>query len=61
MGVEAKARATEEDRMNTSTFMPGAYDKKIIDDEKAMLTPTQVPRDIRGGKQQIKRLYTLES
>ena len=34
------------------------YDKKIfVDDEKAMLIPTQVSRDIQGGKQQIKRLY----
>ena len=50
MGVEAKARATEEDRVNTTTCMPGTYDKKIfIDDEKAMLIPTQVSRDIRGG------------
>ena len=57
-GVEAKARATEEDRVNATTCMPGAYDKKIfIDDEKAMLIPTQVARDIPGGKQQIKRLY----
>ena len=50
MGVEAKARATEEDRVNTITCMPGTYDKKnFIDDEKAMLIPTQVSRDIRGG------------
>ena len=50
MGVEAKARATEEDRVNTTTCMPGTYGKKIfIDDEKAMLIPTQVSRDIRGG------------
>ena len=35
MGVEAKARATEEDRVNTTTSMPGTYDKTIfIDDEK---------------------------
>ena len=57
MGVEAKARATEEDRVNTTTCMPGTYDKKIfIDDEKATLIPTQVSRGTRGGKQQIKRL-----
>ena len=49
MGVEAKARATE-DRVNTTTCMPGTYDKKIlIDDEKAMLIPAQVLRDIRSG------------
>ena len=30
MGVEAKARATEEDRMNTTTCMPGTYDKKNL-------------------------------
>ena len=49
MGVEAKARATE-DRVNTTTCMLGTYDKKIfIDDEKAMLIPTQVSRDIRVG------------
>ena len=55
--MEAKARAAEEDRVNTTTCMPGTYDKKIfIDDEKAMLTPTQVSRGTRGGKQQIKRL-----
>ena len=35
MDVEAKARATEEDRVNTTTSMPGTYDKTIfIDDEK---------------------------
>ena len=50
MGVEAKARATEEDGVNTTTCVPGTYDIKIfIDDEKAMLMPTQVSRDIRGG------------
>ena len=50
MGVKARARATEEDRVNTTTCMPGTYDKKVfIDDEKAMLIPTQVSRDIRGG------------
>ena len=49
MGVEAKARATEEDRVNTTTSMPGTYDKKIfVDDEKAMLI-TQVSRDVWGG------------
>ena len=49
MGVEAKAQAAEEDRVNTTTCMPGTYAKKIfIDDEKAMLIPTQVSRDIRG-------------
>ena len=50
MGVEAKARATEEDRVNTTTCMPGTYDTKIfVDNEKAMLIPTQVSRDVRGG------------
>ena len=50
MGVEAKTQATEEDRVNTTTCMSGTYDKKIfIDDEKAMLIPTQVCRDVRGG------------
>ena len=49
MGVEAEARATEEDRVNMTTSMPGTYDKKIFDDEKAMLIPTQVSRDIPGG------------
>ena len=50
MGVEAKAWATEEDRVNTTTCMPGTHDKKIfIDDEKAMLIPIQVSRDIAGG------------
>ena len=28
MGVEAKARATAEDRVNTTTCMPGTYDEK---------------------------------
>ena len=47
MGVEAKARATEEDRGKTTTCTLGTYDKKIfIDDEKAMLIPTQVSRDM---------------
>ena len=50
MGVEAKARATEEYRVNTAKCMPATYDKKIfIDDETAMLIPTQVSRDIRSG------------
>ena len=50
MGVEAKARATEEDRVNATTCTAGTYDKAIfIDDEKAMLIPTQVSRDIPGG------------
>ena len=47
--MEAKARAAE-DRVNTTTCMPGTYDKKIsIDDEKAMLISTKVSRDIQGG------------
>ena len=50
MGVEAKARATEEDRVNTTTCMRSTYDKAIfIGDEEAMLIPTQGFRDIRGG------------
>ena len=50
MGVEAKARATEEDRVNTTTCIPGTYDKKyFFDDEKATLIPTQAFRVIRGG------------
>ena len=50
MGVEVKARATEADRVNTTTCMPGPYDKKIfIDGEKATLIPTQLSRDTRGG------------
>ena len=49
MGVEAKARATEEDRVNMTTSMPGTYDKKIFDDEKAMPIPTHISRDIRSG------------
>ena len=58
MGVETKARATDEDRVNTTTCMPGTYDVKIfIDDEEAILIPTQGSRDIRVGQQQIKRLY----
>ena len=60
MGVEAKARATEEDRMNTSTFMPGAYDKKIIDDEKAMIIPTHVSRD-DGADNNKSSVSTLET
>ena len=30
MGVEAKARATEEDRMNTTTCVLDTYDKKNL-------------------------------
>ena len=30
MGAEAKARATEEDRVNTNTCMPGTHDKKNL-------------------------------
>ena len=49
MGVGAKAQETEEDRVNTITRMPGTYDEKIfINDEQAMLIPTQVSRDIQG-------------
>ena len=59
MGVEAKARATEEDRVNTTTCMPGTYDNKIsIDDGKTMLIPNKVSRDIRGNKSSV---YTLET
>ena len=49
MGVEAKARAIEEDQVNTATCMPGTNEKISIDDEMAMLIPTHVSRDIRGG------------
>ena len=49
IGMDAKARE-KEDRVNTTTCMPGTYDKKIfIDDEKDMLIPTQVSRDVRDG------------
>ena len=48
-GVEAVAQV-KEDRVNTTTCMPGTYVKNIfIDDEKAMLIPNQVSLDIRGG------------
>ena len=30
MGVEAKARVTEEDRLNMTTCMPGTYDEKSL-------------------------------
>ena len=50
MGVEAKAQATEEDRVNTTTYMPGTYVKKtFIDDEKAIIISTQVCHDIVCG------------
>ena len=50
MGAVGKARATEEDRVNTTTCMPGKYNEKIfIDNEKATLIPTQVSRGTRGG------------
>ena len=50
VGVEAKARETKEERVNKTACMPGTYDKNIfIDDEKGMLIPTQVSRDMRGG------------
>ena len=50
VGVEVKARVTGEDRVNTTTSIAGTYNRKIfIDDEKAMLIPTNVPRYIRGG------------
>ena len=61
MDVEAEARATEEDRVNTTTCMPGIYDNKIlIDDEKAMLIPTQVSRDTRADNNKSS-VYTLET
>ena len=39
MGVEAKARATEEDRVNTTTCMPGTYDKKLYRRRKGHAHP----------------------
>ena len=61
MDVEAEARATEEDRVNTTTCMPGIFDKKIlIDGEKAMLIPTQVSRDTRADNNKSS-VYTLET
>ena len=49
MSVEVKARATE-DQVNTNTWMLDTYDKAIfIDDEKIMLIPTHISRDIQGG------------
>ena len=60
MGVEAKARATEEDRLDTTTFMSGTYDKKIfIDDEKAMLTPKFLVTC--GADNNKSSVYTLET
>ena len=56
MGVEGKARATE-DRVNTTTCMPGTYDKNIlIDDKNATLIPTQASRVTRGSQKQVKRI-----
>ena len=50
MGAVGKARATEEDRVNTTTCMPDKYNEKVfIDNEKATLIPIQVSRGTRGG------------
>ena len=56
-GGQRPGNRRKEDRVNTTTCMPGTYHKKIFDDEKAMLIPTQIYCDIRCGQQQIKRLY----
>ena len=58
MSVEAMARATEEDRVNTTTYMPGTYDQKNIHPRwKRHPHPHPSCREIRGGYHQIKPLY----
>ena len=61
MGVEGKARATEEDRVNTTTCMPGTYDKKIfIDDERPRSSPPEflVAHGVDNNKSSA---YTLKT
>ena len=49
-GCGGQSLGHKEGRVNTTTCMPGTYDKNIfIGDEKAVLIPTQVSRDILGG------------
>ena len=61
MGIEVKARATEEDRVNTTTCMPGTSDQKIfIDDERPFSSP---PKFLvtHGADNNKSSVYTLET
>ena len=60
-GVEAKARATEEDGVNTTTCMPGTYDKKtfIVDETPCSSPPKFLMTD--GADNNKSSVYTLET
>ena len=60
MDVEAKARATEEDRMNTTTCMPGTCDKKSSSTTKWPCSSPPKFLAIHGADTNKSSVYTLE-
>ena len=61
MGVEAKARATEEDRVNTTTCMPGTYDKKPSSTTKSPCSSPPKFLVTYGADNNKSSVYTLET
>ena len=59
MGVEAKARAAE-DRVNTTTCMPGTYDKKSSTTKRPCSSPPKFLVTYRADDNKS-RFYTVET
>ena len=61
MGVEAKAWATEEDGVNTTTCMPGTYDQQnLVDDKRPCSSPPEFLVTY-GAESSKPSVYTLET
>ena len=60
-GVEAKAWATKEDRVNTTTCMPGTYDKKSSSTTKRPCSSPPKSPVTSGAETNKSRLHTLPS
>ena len=61
MGVEAKARATADDRVNTTTCMPGTYDKTSPLTTKRPCSSQPKFLVTYGADDNKSMLYTLET
>ena len=61
MGVEAKARAPEEDRVNTTTFMLGTHDKKSSLTTKSPCSSLPEFLVTYGAENNKSSVYTLET
>ena len=61
MGVEAKARATEQDRVNATTCMPGTYDNQSSSTTKRPCSSPPTFFETYGADVNQSGVYTLET